>query len=168
MTWSITDAEAVTAAPPASTSMVNSSRGSVTPARSAMPTSRFELEPGMPVTVVAMDGYEMTYDAAGLMGTDDGLAADVPVAADAVCPPDLSGMRVGVPEECFEEGLDPEVGELVGAAIELAKELGAAVGARTYSKDFELEADRLHRIREGASEAEVVREWASRHPDPAN
>jgi aspartyl-tRNA(Asn)/glutamyl-tRNA(Gln) amidotransferase subunit A len=57
----------------------------------------------------------------------DATSADVPVAADAVCPPDLSGMRVGVPEECFEEGLDPEVGELVGAAIELAKELGAAV-----------------------------------------
>ena len=41
------------------------------------------------------------------------------------CQPDLKGLRVGVPREYFGEGLQPEVGERVTAAIDQLTNLGA-------------------------------------------
>lgn len=40
---------------------------------------------------------------------------------------DVKGLRVGVPTECFGEGLDPEVRSRVEAAIEKLRQLGAEV-----------------------------------------
>jgi aspartyl-tRNA(Asn)/glutamyl-tRNA(Gln) amidotransferase subunit A len=40
---------------------------------------------------------------------------------------DLKGIRVGVPREYFAEGLDPEVGARLRAAIERLRELGAEI-----------------------------------------
>lgn len=56
------------------------------------------------------------------------------------------------------------------AAIRSAQELGAAVGARTYSKDFELEADRLGTIIAARAGFDPVRGSAffNRVPDPGD
>ncbi len=40
---------------------------------------------------------------------------------------DIKGLRVGVPPECFGEGLDPEVREIVEAAIRKLESLGAKI-----------------------------------------
>ncbi len=55
-------------------------------------------------------------------------------------------------------------------AIRTAQELGAAVGARTYSKDFELEADRLGTIIAARAGYNPVRgaEFFFRIPDPGD
>lgn len=55
-------------------------------------------------------------------------------------------------------------------AIRTAQELGAAVGARTYSKDFELEADRLGTIIAARAGFDPVRGsvFFSRVPDPGD
>ncbi|WGW05120.1 M48 family metallopeptidase [Tropicibacter oceani] len=54
--------------------------------------------------------------------------------------------------------------------IKAAEELGATVGARTYSKDFELEADRLGTIIAAKSGYDPVRGalFFNRIPDPGN
>jgi len=51
-----------------------------------------------------------------------------------------------------------------------AQEIGAAVGARTYSKDFELEADRLGTIIAARAGYNPVRgaEFFNRVPDPGD
>lgn len=56
------------------------------------------------------------------------------------------------------------------SAVRSATELGAAVGARSYSKDFELEADRLGTIIAKRSGYDPVRgsEFFTRIPDPGN
>ena len=56
------------------------------------------------------------------------------------------------------------------AAIRTAQELGAAVGARSYSKDFELEADRLGTILAARAGYDPVRGAAffNRVPDPGD
>ncbi len=67
-------------------------------------------------------------------------------------------------------------GRLAGArgageeAIRTAQEFGAAVGARTYSKDFELEADRLGTIIAAKAGYDPVRgaEFFFRIPDPGD
>lgn len=67
-------------------------------------------------------------------------------------------------------------GRLAGAtgggndAIRVAQELGAAVGARTYSKDFELEADRLGTIIAARAGYNPVRgaDFFFRVPDPGD
>jgi predicted Zn-dependent protease len=61
-------------------------------------------------------------------------------------------------------------GEVSAAAIRNAQELGAAVGAQTYSKDFELEADALGTvITAGAGYDPLVgAEFFFRIPDPGN
>lgn len=55
-------------------------------------------------------------------------------------------------------------------AIRVAQELGAAVGARTFSKDFELEADRLGTIIAARAGYNPVRgaEFFFRVPDPGD
>ena len=55
-------------------------------------------------------------------------------------------------------------------AIRTAQELGAAVGARTYSKDFELEADRLGAIIAARAGYDPVRgaDFFFRIPDPGD
>ncbi|MDU8910066.1 M48 family metallopeptidase [Aestuariicoccus sp. MJ-SS9] len=60
-------------------------------------------------------------------------------------------------------GADPE-------AIRSAEELGAAVGARSYSKDFELEADRLGTVIAARAGYDPIRGAAffTRIPDPGN
>ncbi|MBN2564323.1 MAG: Asp-tRNA(Asn)/Glu-tRNA(Gln) amidotransferase subunit GatA [Candidatus Eisenbacteria bacterium] len=57
----------------------------------------------------------------------DATSADVEPPELASCPENLSGVTVGVPEECFGDGLDPEVARAVTAAIDLMKELGASI-----------------------------------------
>lgn len=54
--------------------------------------------------------------------------------------------------------------------IQAAQELGAAVGARTYSKDFELEADRLGTIIAARAGFDPIRgaEFFFRVPDPGD
>jgi len=67
-------------------------------------------------------------------------------------------------------------GQLAGAtgggdeAIRTAQEIGAAVGARTYSKDFELEADRLGTIIAARAGYDPVRgaQFLNRVPDPGD
>ncbi len=67
-------------------------------------------------------------------------------------------------------------GELAGVTgggsdtIRTAQELGAAVGARTYSKDFELEADRLGTIIAARAGYNPIRgaEFFFRVPDPGD
>jgi predicted Zn-dependent protease len=55
-------------------------------------------------------------------------------------------------------------------AVRTAQELGAAVGARTYSKDFELEADRLGTIIAARAGYDPLRgaEFFFRVPDPGD
>ncbi len=57
-----------------------------------------------------------------------------------------------------------------GEAIRTAQEIGAAVGARTYSKDFELEADRLGTIIAARAGYNPVRgaDFFFRVPDPGD
>ena len=68
-------------------------------------------------------------------------------------------------------------GELAGAlggrdaqALEAAQQIGAAVGARSYSKDFELEADRLGTIIAARAGFNPLRgaDFFFRIPDPGN
>lgn len=40
---------------------------------------------------------------------------------------DVQGLRIGIPRECFAEGLDPEVEASVRASIEVLKKMGATV-----------------------------------------
>lgn len=56
------------------------------------------------------------------------------------------------------------------ADIEAAQQIGAFLGARSYSKEFELEADRLGTIITHKSGYDVLRgaEFFSRIPDPGN
>lgn len=56
------------------------------------------------------------------------------------------------------------------ASVRTAQELGAAVGARSYSKDFELEADRLGTIIAARAGYDPVRgaEFFFRVPDPGD
>lgn len=55
-------------------------------------------------------------------------------------------------------------------AVRSAQELGAAVGARSYSKDFELEADELGTVITARAGYDPVRgaEFFTRIPDPGN
>lgn len=59
---------------------------------------------------------------------------------------------------------------VAGDAIRSAQELGAVVGARTYSRDFELEADRLGTIIAARAGFDPVRgaEFFFRIPDPGD
>jgi aspartyl-tRNA(Asn)/glutamyl-tRNA(Gln) amidotransferase subunit A len=73
-------------------------------------------------------------DAALLLNTiagydpNDSTSMDLPVPDyTAALPPDLKGMRVGVPKEYFIEGMQPAVEEIVGAAIDQMTALGAEV-----------------------------------------
>ncbi len=67
-------------------------------------------------------------------------------------------------------------GQLAGAtggnsdAVRTAQELGAAVGARTYSRDFELEADRLGTIITARAGYDPIKgaEFFFRVPDPGD
>jgi aspartyl-tRNA(Asn)/glutamyl-tRNA(Gln) amidotransferase subunit A len=61
----------------------------------------------------------------------DATSAAVAVSGEVGCPDDLSGLRVGVPDECFSEGVDSEVERSVLAAIDLMSELGASVERTT-------------------------------------
>lgn len=56
------------------------------------------------------------------------------------------------------------------AAVRTAQEIGAAVGARTYSKDFELEADRLGTVITQRAGYDPLRgaQFFTRIPDPGN
>jgi predicted Zn-dependent protease len=56
------------------------------------------------------------------------------------------------------------------AAVEIAQQQGAQVGARTYSKDFELEADALGTVIAARAGYNPVRgaEFFNRIPDPGN
>jgi Zn-dependent protease with chaperone function len=57
-----------------------------------------------------------------------------------------------------------------GAAVASAQELGAAVGARSYSKEFELEADRLGTVitHKSGYDPLVGAQYFTRIPDPGN
>ncbi len=57
-----------------------------------------------------------------------------------------------------------------GDSVQTARELGAAVGARSYSKDFELEADRLGTIIAARAGYDPVRgaDFFFRVPDPGD
>jgi aspartyl-tRNA(Asn)/glutamyl-tRNA(Gln) amidotransferase subunit A len=57
----------------------------------------------------------------------DATSVDVRPPALMPSPEDLKGVTVGVPEECFGEGLAPEVERSVMSAVELLEELGASV-----------------------------------------
>jgi aspartyl-tRNA(Asn)/glutamyl-tRNA(Gln) amidotransferase subunit A len=64
---------------------------------------------------------------AGHDGRDStSLAAPVD-SFEAACDRDVKGLRVGVPEEYFAEGLDPEVAASVRAAIDALRDAGCAV-----------------------------------------
>ena len=56
------------------------------------------------------------------------------------------------------------------AAVQSAEQLGASLGARTYSKEFELEADRLGTIITARAGYDPVRgaQFFNRIPDPGN
>lgn len=56
------------------------------------------------------------------------------------------------------------------AATEAAQQIGAAIGARTYSKDFELEADALGTVIAARAGYDPVRgaQFFNRIPDPGN
>ncbi len=56
------------------------------------------------------------------------------------------------------------------AAVQSAEQIGASLGARTYSKDFELEADRLGTIITARSGFNPVRgaQFFNKIPDPGN
>ncbi|OSQ44947.1 M48 family metallopeptidase [Marivita geojedonensis] len=56
------------------------------------------------------------------------------------------------------------------AAVQSAEQIGASLGARTYSKDFELEADRLGTIITARAGYNPVRgaQFFNRIPDPGN
>ena len=73
-------------------------------------------------------------DAAVLLGAMagrdpmDSTSADVPVPDyEQALKPDLKGMRLGLPKECFIKGLDPEIEKSVMAALDRCKELGAEI-----------------------------------------
>ncbi len=56
----------------------------------------------------------------------DSTSTDVPVPDYAAAlGQGIEGLRVGIPDEYFIEGMDPEVGKAVGTAIETLKGLGA-------------------------------------------
>lgn len=58
----------------------------------------------------------------------DSTSVDVPVPDyTASLIKDVKGLRIGIPKECFIEGLNPEVEASVRAAIEVLKKLGALV-----------------------------------------
>jgi aspartyl-tRNA(Asn)/glutamyl-tRNA(Gln) amidotransferase subunit A len=58
----------------------------------------------------------------------DATSLDAPVGAyEAACGRDVKGLRVGVPEEYFAEGIDKHVEERVRAAIEGLRGLGCAI-----------------------------------------
>ncbi|MFN0119680.1 MAG: Asp-tRNA(Asn)/Glu-tRNA(Gln) amidotransferase subunit GatA [Blastocatellia bacterium] len=58
----------------------------------------------------------------------DATSADVPVPDyQAALTGDVAGLRVGVPPECFGEGLDPEVRARVEAGIDQLRQRGAEV-----------------------------------------
>ncbi|WP_439124843.1 M48 family metallopeptidase [Marivita sp.] len=56
------------------------------------------------------------------------------------------------------------------AAVQSAEQIGASLGARTYSKDFELEADRLGTVISARAGYNPVRgaEFFNKIPDPGN
>ncbi len=55
----------------------------------------------------------------------DATSLDAPVGAyEAACGRDVKGFRIGVPEEYFAEGTDPQVAERVRAALEAMRGLG--------------------------------------------
>jgi aspartyl-tRNA(Asn)/glutamyl-tRNA(Gln) amidotransferase subunit A len=58
---------------------------------------------------------------------DSTTAAEPPPALSDSGPPDLSSVSIGVPEECFGEGVASGVEARVRAAIEKMRELGASV-----------------------------------------
>lgn len=59
---------------------------------------------------------------------DDSTTVDAPVGAyEAACERPVTGLRVGVPEEYFASGLDPEIERAVRAAIERLKDAGCTV-----------------------------------------
>ena len=58
----------------------------------------------------------------------DGTSLDVPAGGLlAALDGDIRGMKIGIPEECFGDGLDPEVREKVLAAAEVLRARGAEV-----------------------------------------
>jgi aspartyl-tRNA(Asn)/glutamyl-tRNA(Gln) amidotransferase subunit A len=58
----------------------------------------------------------------------DATSIDAPVGAyEAACDKGVAGLRVGVPEEYFATGLDPEVGASVRSAIDELARLGCAI-----------------------------------------
>jgi aspartyl-tRNA(Asn)/glutamyl-tRNA(Gln) amidotransferase subunit A len=58
----------------------------------------------------------------------DATSLDAPVDAfEAACERDIRGLRVGVPEEYFAEGLDPEVETSVRAALAALEAAGASL-----------------------------------------
>lgn len=58
----------------------------------------------------------------------DSTSAPLPVGDyEAACSRDVKGLRIGVPEEYFGEGLDPEVEERVRGAIAKLEKLGCSV-----------------------------------------
>jgi aspartyl-tRNA(Asn)/glutamyl-tRNA(Gln) amidotransferase subunit A len=58
----------------------------------------------------------------------DSTSAALPVGDyEAACSRDVKGLRIGVPEEYFGEGLDPEVARLVRGAIEKLEKQGCEV-----------------------------------------
>jgi aspartyl-tRNA(Asn)/glutamyl-tRNA(Gln) amidotransferase subunit A len=65
-----------------------------------------------------------------ISGSDkhDSTSAELPVGSyEAACARDVKGLRIGVPEEYFGEGLDPEVARLVRAAIAKLEKQGCTV-----------------------------------------
>jgi aspartyl-tRNA(Asn)/glutamyl-tRNA(Gln) amidotransferase subunit A len=60
--------------------------------------------------------------------THDSTSAEVPVGAyEAACERPVKGLRIGIPEEYFGEGLDPAVASSVRAAIRALEEEGCTV-----------------------------------------
>jgi aspartyl-tRNA(Asn)/glutamyl-tRNA(Gln) amidotransferase subunit A len=58
----------------------------------------------------------------------DATSVDAPVPDYAAAlAPGVKGLRIGVPDEYFGEGLDPEIERAVRAAIDVLRDLGAAV-----------------------------------------
>lgn len=67
-------------------------------------------------------------------------------------------------------GVLAQSGGAPGDAVEIAQQLGATVGSRAFSKDFELEADRLGTIIAARAGYDPVRgaEYFARVPDPGD
>jgi len=85
------------------------------------------LDQAGPITQTAEDAALMLNVMAGFDEKDStSVNKEVPDYTAALAK-DIKGLKIGLPKEYFGEGLDSQVGDVIGAAIEQYKKLGAEV-----------------------------------------